>query len=151
MADAILEKTVAQIDISTVSQTLSAQGEVVIFDGFLKVYMESTDDENENSFTKGVLPPLTVGQKLLLQNMKSREGFSRPPARYTESSLVKKPVVTTLKVSRWKQRVVQMLAIEAMPTQWYGNHQMLPLFQYLLVQKLSMVFLAELLVIIKTL
>ena len=90
MADAILEKTVAQIDISTVSQTLSAQGEVVIFDGFLKVYMESTDDENENSFTKGVLPPLTVGQKLLLQNMKSREGFSRPPARYTEASLVKK-------------------------------------------------------------
>ena len=90
MADAILEKTVAQIDISTVSQTLSAQGEVVTFDGFLKVYMESTDDENENGFTKGVLPPLSVGQKLLLQNMKSREGFSRPPARYTEASLVKK-------------------------------------------------------------
>ncbi len=90
MADAVIEKTTAQIDISTVSQTLSAQGEVVTFDGFLKVYMESTDDDGDNPFTKGVLPPLSVGQKLQLQNMKSRAGFSRPPARYTEASLVKK-------------------------------------------------------------
>jgi len=90
MADAVLEKTVAHIDISTVPQTLSAQGEVVTFEGFLKVYMESTDEESDNGFTQGVLPPLSVGLELQLQNMKSREGFSRPPARYTEASLVKK-------------------------------------------------------------
>jgi DNA topoisomerase-1 len=90
MSDAILEKTVAQIGVSTVPQSLTAQGEVVTFDGFLKVYLESTDEEDENTQTKGMLPPLTVGQQLQLKFMKSREGFSRPPARYTEASLVKK-------------------------------------------------------------
>jgi len=90
MSDAIIEKTIAQIAISTLPETLLAQGEVVTFDGFLKVYMESTDDENENGFTKRVLPPLSVGQELQLLNMQSREGFSRPAARYTEASLVKK-------------------------------------------------------------
>lgn len=90
MADAILEKTIAQIGISTVSQSLTAQGEVVTFDGFLKVYFESTDDEDENGHTKGMLPPLSVGQDLKLKYLKAREGFSRPPARYTEASLVKK-------------------------------------------------------------
>ena len=91
MADAQLEKTTAKIGISTVSETLTAQGEVVTFDGFLKVYFESSDEEDDNGGqTKGMLPPLTVGQKLDLKQMKSREGFSRPPARYTEASLVKK-------------------------------------------------------------
>ena len=90
MADAIIEKTTAKIAISTVDQTLSAQGEVVTFDGFLKVYLESTDDEDDSGQTKGVLPPLSVGQQLVLEVMKSREGFSRASARYTEASLVKK-------------------------------------------------------------
>ncbi|GJM30589.1 MAG: DNA topoisomerase 1 [Cyclobacteriaceae bacterium] len=90
MADAAIEKTIAYIGISTVQQSLTAQGEMITFDGFLKVYMESTDEDEENSHSKGVLPPLTVGQKLELQQMKSREGFNRPSPRYTEASLVKK-------------------------------------------------------------
>ncbi len=90
MADAAIEKTIAQIGISTVPQVLTAQGEMITFDGFLKVYMESTDEDDEDGQTKGVLPPLSVGQSLDLKTMRSREGFSRPPARYTEASLVKK-------------------------------------------------------------
>ena len=89
MADAKLEKTTATIGISTASENLVAQGEVVKFDGFLKVYMESSDDENEEE-AKGMLPPLNVGQSLELDRIYSRESFSRPPARYTEASLVKK-------------------------------------------------------------
>ena len=90
MADAQIEKTIATIDISTSDQNLTAQGEVVKFDGFLKVYLESTDDDEENGEAKGMLPPLTIGQQLQLKLMRSRQGFSRPPARYTEASLVKK-------------------------------------------------------------
>ncbi len=89
MADAQLEKTIATIGISTTDQTMTAQGEVVKFDGFLKVYMESTDDDEESE-AKGMLPPLSIGQQLQLVLMRSRQGFSRPPARYTEASLVKK-------------------------------------------------------------
>jgi len=89
MSDAQLEKTIATIGISTTDQSLTAQGEVVKFDGFLKVYMESTDEDDEPD-AKGMLPPLTVGQQLELILMRSRMGFSRPPARYTEASLVKK-------------------------------------------------------------
>jgi DNA topoisomerase I len=66
-----------------------ASGEVVKFDGFLKVYMESTDDEEEEEGSS-VLPPLTLGQSLHLSEMKAKEIFSRPAARYTEASLVKK-------------------------------------------------------------
>lgn len=89
MADAQLEKTTAEITISTTDEKLVAHGEVVIFDGFLKVYIESTDEDNEEE-QKGMLPPLTVGQVLDLDHMKAVERFSRPPARYTEASLVKK-------------------------------------------------------------
>lgn len=90
MADAEIEKTVASIGISTRNENLTASGEVVKFEGFLKVYTESTDDENGESENKGMLPPLEVGQILALDHMKAREGFSRHPARYTEASLVKK-------------------------------------------------------------
>lgn len=89
MADAQLEKTTATIGISTTEEHLTAHGEVVKFDGFLKVYLESTDDENEEE-AKGMLPPLNVGDVLDLNKLTSRESFSRPPARYTEASLVKK-------------------------------------------------------------
>ena len=89
MANAQLEKTVATIDISTVSQNFKASGEVIKFDGFLKVYIESTDDEDSDEDTKGMLPPLTVGQSLTVDYLKAKEGFSRPPARFTEASLVK--------------------------------------------------------------
>ncbi len=90
MADAQLEKTVATIDISTMDDNLLAHGEVVKFEGFLKVYLESTDDENGESEQKGMLPPINIGQVLALNEMKAKEGFSRHPARYTEASLVKK-------------------------------------------------------------
>lgn len=93
MADAELEKTTAKIEISTNKELLTAQGEVLKFDGFLKVYMEGKDDEDENSDeenTEGMLPPLSVGQQLNLKEMKATERFSRPSPRYTEASLVKK-------------------------------------------------------------
>ena len=90
MADAQLEKTTASIGISSVPQTLTASGEVIKFEGFLKAYIESSDDDEDNDEQKGMLPPLTIGQLLSLQDMIAKEGFSRHPARYTEASLVKK-------------------------------------------------------------
>ncbi len=89
MADAELEKTTATIGISTSPRTLVATGEVVKFEGFLKVYMESGDDEDEEENGK-TLPPLSVGQNLLLNQLIARQIFSRHPPRYTEASLVKK-------------------------------------------------------------
>ncbi|MDQ2657296.1 MAG: type I DNA topoisomerase [Bacteroidota bacterium] len=89
MADAELEKTTATIGISTNPRTLIASGEVIKFEGFLKVYMESGDDEDEEENSK-VLPPLTVGQDLKLNELVARQIFSRHPPRYTEASLVKK-------------------------------------------------------------
>ena len=92
MADAELEKTVAKIKISTNGEDLSAQGEVMKFDGFLKVYMEDRDEEelSEEEAAEGMLPPLQVGQQLAFTEMKATEKFSRPLPRYTEASLVKK-------------------------------------------------------------
>lgn len=91
MADARLEKTVATISISTSDKKLIAQGEVITFEGFLKVYMESSDDEDtDNNEVKGMLPPLSIGQRLNLNHITAKEGFSRHAPRYTESSLVKK-------------------------------------------------------------
>ncbi len=90
MADAKTEKTVATVAISGTSKTLIAQGEVIVFDGFLKVYTPSGDDEDQNGNNKNMLPPLTVGQVLKLDKMYSRELFTKPAARYTEASLVKK-------------------------------------------------------------
>ena len=89
MSEAKLEKTIATIGISTVDDTLTATGEVLVFDGFLKVYMESTDEESDSEESK-MLPPLEVGQSLDFQSMIAQERFQRPPARYTEASLVKK-------------------------------------------------------------
>ncbi|HET6255973.1 MAG TPA: type I DNA topoisomerase [Puia sp.] len=92
MADAELEKTVAKIKISTNGDELTATGEVVKFDGFLKVYREDRDDDEitEEEGQEGILPPLTVGQQLPLTEMKAIERFTRPLPRYTEASLVKK-------------------------------------------------------------
>lgn len=91
MADAELEKTTAKIVISTNKEELTAAGEVLKFDGFLKVYREDKDEEElEEDANEGMLPPLTVGQKLPLKEMKATERFSRPLPRYTEASLVKK-------------------------------------------------------------
>jgi DNA topoisomerase-1 len=91
MADAQLERTIATIGISTTPTTLFAEGEVIKFDGFLKVYLEDKDDdENEEEGGNKMLPPLKIGQILQLSEMKALERFTRPPARYTEASLVKK-------------------------------------------------------------
>ncbi len=93
MSDAILEKTTAKIKISTVDDELTATGEVLKFDGFLKVYNEGNDDdENENpSFgSESRLPALTVNQQLDFQEMTATEKFTRHAPRYTEASLVKK-------------------------------------------------------------
>ena len=92
MADAELEKTIAKIKISTNQEELTAQGEVLKFDGFLKVYMEDRDEEDmsEDEHEEGMLPPLTVNQTLPLKEMHAIERFSRPLPRYTEASLVKK-------------------------------------------------------------
>lgn len=89
MADAELEKTTATIGISTQSEKLTATGEVLKFDGFLKLYIESKDDD-ENEEDSGMLPLLSVGQQLQLDRMSATERFSRPLPRYTEASLVKK-------------------------------------------------------------
>jgi DNA topoisomerase-1 len=92
MADAELEKTIAIIQISTNKEELKASGEVLKFDGFLKVYREDRDDEEvtEEEQQEGMLPPLTVNQQLPLVEMRATERFSRPLPRYTEASLVKK-------------------------------------------------------------
>ncbi|MFW6253947.1 MAG: type I DNA topoisomerase [Chitinivibrionales bacterium] len=88
MADAKLERTTVTISISTDPRTLVAKGEVVIFDGFLKVYEVDTDEENEEK-TGGLLPPLKVGQELDLIHMHATQRFTRSKPRYSEASLVK--------------------------------------------------------------
>ena len=91
MADAELERTTATISISGNPRTFTATGEVIKFEGFLKVYMESKDDdEGEDEESGNTLPPLTVGQKLDLNSITATQTFTRHPARYTEASLVKK-------------------------------------------------------------
>jgi len=91
MADAETERTTAKITISTNNEELTAQGEVLKFDGFLKVYREDRDeDELAEEAQEGMLPPLTAGQELPLKEMKAVERFTRPAPRYTEASLVKK-------------------------------------------------------------
>ena len=92
MSEAQFEKTTAKIDISTRSEDLVANGEVMKFDGFLKVYLESSDEEEELSEDgdNAMLPPLTQGQVLALREMTATERFTRAAARYTEASLVKK-------------------------------------------------------------
>src|SRR5215470_452959 len=91
MADAELERTIAKINISTNNEELAAQGEVLKFDGFLKVYREDRDEDDlADEEAEGILPPLVVGQPLPLKEMKAIERFTRPQPRYTEATLVKK-------------------------------------------------------------
>ncbi len=92
MADAQLEKTTVHIGISTVPDAkLRAQGEVLKFDGFLKVYLESKDDDDDDDAQdEGILPPLSKGQLLPLNVLTATQRFTRPPSRYTQASLIKK-------------------------------------------------------------
>ncbi len=90
MADAQLERTIAKINVSTHPDPLTATGEVLRFDGFLKVYTEGRDEEDGEEENEGMLPPLRAGQQLEFQEMRAIERFTRPNPRYTEASLVKK-------------------------------------------------------------
>ncbi|MGL5788598.1 MAG: type I DNA topoisomerase [Bacteroidales bacterium] len=89
MADAELEKTTATIGLATTSEKFVAVGEVLKFDGFLRVYLESSDDESESS-DSGLLPPMKVGEVLNMKNITATERFTQRPARYSEASLVRK-------------------------------------------------------------
>lgn len=91
MSDAIFEKTTAKIEITTNQAELTASGEVLKFDGFLKVYLESTDEEEDaDAEGESRLPNLSIKQVLDCKEMNAQERFTRPGARYTEASLVKK-------------------------------------------------------------
>ena len=88
MSDAQIERTVVNIVTDSYNQIFVARGEVIKFDGFLRVYNEGTDDEIEEE--KDILPALNINEKLNLLNITSKESFTRPPSRYSEASLVKK-------------------------------------------------------------
>lgn len=90
MADAQLEKTTININIGNTSEKFVATGEVVSFDGFLKVYLESTDDEEHAEDSSHILPALKKGDELQRREILATEKYSLAPARYTEASLVKK-------------------------------------------------------------
>ena len=88
MSEAKIEKTQIEILSDQFSEKFIADGEVIVFDGFLKVYLEGKDDEEENN--KGILPLVNKGDKVTRKKMISRQRFSRPPYRFSEASLVKK-------------------------------------------------------------
>jgi DNA topoisomerase I len=89
MSDAQLEKTTITIGVSNVAEKFVAQGEVLKFDGFLTVYLESSDDEDQET-AEGMLPPINQGEGLNRREITAVERFTHHPARYTEASLVKK-------------------------------------------------------------
>ncbi|WP_396591596.1 type I DNA topoisomerase [Allomuricauda sp. R78024] len=90
MSDAELERTNVKIKASSHKEEFTANGEVVKFDGFLKVYLEGTDEEDKAEEQEGMLPAMSVGEALQNNFITATERFSRPPYRYTEASLVKK-------------------------------------------------------------
>ena len=88
MSDAKLERTQLKIKSSTHNEVFSVSGEVIIFDGFLRVYSEGTDDEmNEN---KGILPQVENNESLYIKDLSCIQKFSKPSARYSDAALVKK-------------------------------------------------------------
>jgi len=88
MSEALLERTSVKIAASTHKDTFSANGEVITFEGFLKVYLEGTDDEDSEQ--EGMLPALKVNETLLNNYITATERYTRPPYRFTEASLVKR-------------------------------------------------------------
>ena len=91
MSDAKLERTTIKLNAPKVSETFTAKGEVIKFEGFLKVYLESSldDDEDEDEFVSGLLPSVTKGDNVDTEEIRATQRFGRPPARYVEASLVK--------------------------------------------------------------
>ena len=90
MSDAQLERTTLKINVSNAKKMFVAKGEVIKFDGFLKVYLESTDDENGENGDGGILPDISKGEKISFTEIAATQRYTRPSARYTEASLVKK-------------------------------------------------------------
>jgi len=90
MSEAKLERTTIKLNAPKVSETFSAKGEVIKFEGFLKVYLESSlEDEDEDEFSSGLLPAVTKGDSIDMEEIIATQRFGRPPARYVEASLVK--------------------------------------------------------------
>jgi len=89
MADAELERTTISISVSGKTEKFITVGEVIAFDGFLQVYREGTDDENENEQENNLLPPVKVNQSLTIKDIVATERFTQRPPRYTEASLVR--------------------------------------------------------------
>ncbi|GLB47733.1 type I DNA topoisomerase [Neptunitalea lumnitzerae] len=126
MSEAELERTHVKIEASTHDEVFSANGEIIKFEGFLKVYLEGTDDEEEQE--EGMLPPLKVGQPLANKVMDATQRFTRAPYRYTEASLVKKleelgigrpstyaPTISTIQ----NRGYVERSALEGMERSYY--------------------------------
>ncbi|MDR2918917.1 MAG: type I DNA topoisomerase [Tannerella sp.] len=90
MADAELERTTISIGIGALKEKFVAVGEVIKFDGFLHVYMESTDEDTEKEQENGLLPPVQLNEKLGMQEIVATERFTQRPPRYTEASLVRR-------------------------------------------------------------
>ena len=90
MSDAQLERTTLKVNVSKADKMFVAKGEVIKFDGFLKVYIESSDDENGENGEGGIFPDISEGQKISFAEILATQRFTRPPSRYTEASLVKK-------------------------------------------------------------
>ena len=90
MADAVIEKTTVTIDIDGQEEHFVANGEVISFDGFIKAYRESIDDDNDCEDVANMLPSMKKGDVLKSKEIVSTERFSQSPIRYTEASLVKK-------------------------------------------------------------
>jgi DNA topoisomerase-1 len=137
MADAELEKTTARITIHGTSEQFVAQGEVLKFDGFLKVYLESSDDD-ENEDTSGMLPALKEGESLTAQEISATERFSHHPPRYTEASLVKKleelgigrpstyaPTISTIQKRNYVEKGDREGALRHFSMLRLGNHQII--------------------------
>lgn len=90
MADAELERTTISVGVSGKTEKFVAVGEVLAFEGFLQVYLESNDDENEKEQENGLLPPVKLNEKLSLKDIVATERFTQRPPRYTEASLVRR-------------------------------------------------------------
>ena len=90
MADAELERTTISVGISGQTERLVAVGEVISFEGFLQVYMESNDDDTEKEQENGLLPPVKLHETLSLKDIVATERFTQRPPRYTEASLVRR-------------------------------------------------------------
>jgi len=88
MSNALLERTTVKVSSSSISETFVAKGEMIKFEGFLKVYLEGKDDEEEEQ--AGLLPKITEGETLMSEWIESLQGHTRSPSRYTEAALVKK-------------------------------------------------------------